>query len=70
MASGNVPAVLRWRSSGRLPQPDFIFDSGRVHWLEDTIASPLDEVDWASCPRRGARLPQRATTHSRCSQPA
>ena len=50
----SVPSVLRWRSSGRLPTPDFVTAAGRDLWLPGTIESWLTAADLACCPDCGA----------------
>lgn len=49
------PSVLRWRSSGRLPEPDFVTAKGRELWLAGTIERWLEATDLAQCPDCGAR---------------
>jgi hypothetical protein len=56
MAGVSVPAVVRWRKSGRLPEPDFTTASGRALWLPGTVREWLDSADYFStCQVYGAR---------------
>ena len=69
----SVPSVLRWRSSGRLPTPDFVTAAGRDLWLPGTIESWLTAADLACCPDCGARCVSlahhRAARHQPSNQP-
>lgn len=50
------PTVLRWQSSGRLPEPDFTTARGRHLWLQATVKSWLDSADYlTACQVCGAR---------------
>jgi predicted DNA-binding transcriptional regulator AlpA len=49
------PSVVRWRSTGRLPEPDFVTAKGRELWLAGTIERWLASSDLARCPDCGAR---------------
>jgi AraC-like DNA-binding protein len=49
------PSVLRWRSTGRLPEPDFVTAKGRELWLNETNERWLEASDLAQCPDCGAR---------------
>jgi len=48
-------SVLRWRSNGRLPHPDFVTAKGRELWLAGTIEAWLETADLETCPDCGAR---------------
>lgn len=49
------PSVLRWRSTGRLPEPDFVTARRRELWLAGTIERWLEASDLPQCPDCGAR---------------
>ena len=49
------PAVLRWRTAGRLPTPDFVTARGRELWLSTTIERWLQDAEFQTCPDCGAR---------------
>jgi hypothetical protein len=63
------PSVLRWRSSGRLPTPDFVTATGRDLWLPGTIESWLTAADLARCPQCGARCVSLAHHRAARHQP-
>ena len=41
----NPVTILKWRDTGRLPEPDFVTASGRQVWLSSTIDRWLDDTD-------------------------
>ena len=48
--------VLRWKRTGRLPQPDFVTAKGRPLWLPGTVAAWLEDAELLStCEACGAR---------------
>jgi len=62
------PAVLRWRTAGRLPPPDFVTARGRELWLATTIDQWLRETDLQTCPHCGART-RSVAKHAKARHP-
>ena len=62
------PAVLRWRTAGRLPSPDFVTTRGRELWLTATIDQWLQETDLQTCQDCGART-RSVAKHAKARHP-